>query len=72
MYSTALSVPPKASESRKDAHDMDDNMECGCMAIVGIALLILLVAVVSGSELGGLAFLALLVLGAFIYGTRNT
>lgn len=51
---------------------MDDNMECGCMAIVGIALLILLVAVVSGSELGGLAFLALLVLGAFIYGTRNT
>ena len=57
---------------RKDSHDMDDNMECGCMAIVGIALLILVIAMVSGSELGGLAFLALLVLGVFIYGTRNT
>lgn len=51
---------------------MNDGMETGCIVIVGIALLVLLIAALTGSELGGLAILAILVVGVFIFATRNS
>lgn len=49
-----------------------DDMPLGCIAVIGIALLVLVIAVITGSELGGLAMLALVILGVFVYGTRNS
>lgn len=49
-----------------------DNLECGCLGIVGIAVLIFLIAGLTGNDLGGLGFVAIFVIGAFLFATRNS
>lgn len=66
-----LSAPYVAIIARSEGDTMDD-MPLGCIAVIGIALLVLVIAVITGSELGGLAMLALVILGVFVYGTRNS